>query len=103
MEKSNMENKVVNPSQQVGEAKKSSKRVLQGKVVSNKTDKTIVVKIERQVAHPLYKKYYKRSKKIMAHDELNQCNQGDTVKVIETRPMSARKRWSLVEIVEKVK
>lgn len=82
---------------------KSNKRILQGKVFSNKADKTIVVKIVRQVAHPLYKKYYKKTKKIMAHDELNACTIGDTVKVKECRPLSRNKRWELVEIVEKAK
>ncbi|MDZ4746451.1 MAG: 30S ribosomal protein S17 [bacterium] len=72
-----------------------------GKVVSNKADKTIVVSIERQVAHPIYKKYFKRTKKLMAHDEANDCNIGDLVKVIETRPLSARKRWRLVEIIKR--
>ncbi|TAL69471.1 MAG: 30S ribosomal protein S17 [Bacteroidetes bacterium] len=83
--------------------KKSNKRILQGKVFSNKADKTIVVKIVRQVAHPLYKKYYKKTKKIMAHDERNECNIGDTVKVKECRPLSRNKRWELVEIIEKAK
>jgi small subunit ribosomal protein S17 len=82
---------------------KSNKRILQGKVVSNKSNKTILVLIERHVAHPLYKKYYKRSRKVMAHDPNNDCNQGDTVKVIESRPLSARKRWHLLEIVERAK
>ncbi len=77
------------------------KKVRTGKVVSNKADKTIVVSIERQVIHPLYKKYFKQTKKIMAHDEQNQCQIGDTVKVIECRPLSARKRWTLVEIIER--
>lgn len=82
---------------------KSNKRILQGVVVSNKPNKTIIVKIVRQVAHPLYKKYYKRSKKIMAHDEKNECNVGDTVRVIESRPISKMKRWSLIEIIERAK
>ncbi|MBN9398651.1 MAG: 30S ribosomal protein S17 ['Candidatus Kapabacteria' thiocyanatum] len=77
------------------------KKARTGKVVSNKADKTIVVSIERQVIHPLYKKYFKQTKKIMAHDEQNQCQIGDTVKVIECRPLSARKRWTLVEIIER--
>ncbi|NQW29595.1 MAG: 30S ribosomal protein S17 [Ignavibacteria bacterium] len=77
------------------------KKLRTGKVVSNKSNKTIVVTIERQVAHPLYRKYYKQTKKIMAHDEANECNIGDTVKVIESRPLSARKRWRLVEIIER--
>lgn len=72
-----------------------------GKVVSNKADKTIVVAIERQVAHPLYRKYFKQTTKVMAHDEKNECNVGDVVKVIESRPLSARKRWALVEIIER--
>lgn len=86
-----------------GTLKKSHKRILQGKVKSNKPDKTIIVAIERQVAHPLYKKYYKRTKSFMAHDEKNECNQGDTVKIRESRPLSANKRWELVEIVERAK
>jgi len=81
----------------------SNKKVRTGKVVSNKANKTIVVSIERQVAHPLYRKYFKVSNKLMAHDELNECNVGDTVKVIESRPLSARKRWTLVEIIERAK
>ncbi|MBI5325908.1 MAG: 30S ribosomal protein S17 [Ignavibacteriae bacterium] len=83
--------------------KKSNKRILQGKVFSNKADKTIVVKIVRQVAHPLYKKYYKKTKKIMAHDERNECSIGDTVKVKECRPLSRNKRWELIEVIEKAK
>ena len=74
-----------------------------GKVVSNKMDKTIVVAIEDNVKHPLYKKIVKRTYKLKAHDEQNQCSIGDTVKVMETRPLSKDKRWRLVEIVEKVK
>ena len=74
-----------------------------GKVVSNKMDKTIVVAIEHRVKHPLYKKIVKRTYKLKAHDEQNQCSIGDTVKVMETRPLSKDKRWRLVEIVEKVK
>ena len=74
-----------------------------GKVVSNKMDKTIVVAIEDHVKHPLYKKIVKRTYKLKAHDEQNQSSIGDTVKVMETRPLSKDKRWRLVEIVEKVK
>ena len=74
-----------------------------GKVVSNKMDKTIVVAIEDHVKHPLYKKIVKRTYKLKANDEQNQCSIGDTVKVMETRPLSKDKRWRLVEIVEKVK
>ena len=74
-----------------------------GKVVSNKMDKTIVVAIEDHVKHPLYKKIVKRTYELKAHDENNECNIGDTVKVMETRPLSKDKRWRLVEIVEKAK
>ena len=74
-----------------------------GKVVSNKMDKTIVVAIEDHVKHPLYKKIVKRTYKLKAHDEKNDAKIGDTVRVMETRPLSKDKRWRLVEIVEKVK
>ena len=74
-----------------------------GKVVSNKMDKTIVVAIEDHVKHPLYKKIVKRTYKLKAHDENNEYNIGDTVKVMETRPLSKDKRWRLVEVVERVK
>ena len=74
-----------------------------GKVVSNKMDKTIVVAVEDHVKHPLYRKIVKRTYKLKAHDEKNECSIGDTVKVMETRPLSKDKRWRLVEIVEKVK
>lgn len=74
-----------------------------GKVVSNKCDKTITVLVERRVKHPLYGKYVKKSKKFMAHDEANACNQGDLVKIMETRPLSKRKRWSLADILERAK
>lgn len=91
----NSENELVNV--------KINKRILQGKVVSNKADKTIIIKVERQVAHPIYKKYYKKTNKFMAHDENNDCNQGDTVRVRECRPLSKRKSWELVEIVNRAK
>lgn len=81
----------------------SQKRVLVGKVTSNKADKTIIVAVVKQVAHPLYRKYYKKTKKFMAHDEQNECNIGDTVRIRESRPLSARKRWNLLEVVEKAK
>ena len=74
-----------------------------GKVVSNKMDKTIVVAVEDHVRHALYNKIVKRTYKLKAHDENNECNIGDTVKVMETRPLSKDKRWRLVEIVERVK
>ena len=74
-----------------------------GRVVSDKMDKTIVVAIEDNVKHPLYGKIVKRTYKLKAHDENNECNIGDTVKVMETRPLSKDKRWRLVEVVERVK
>ena len=74
-----------------------------GKGVSNKMDKTIVVAIVDHVKHPLYGKIVKRTYKLKAHDENNECNMGDTVKVMETRPLSKDKRWRLVEIIEKAK
>lgn len=74
-----------------------------GVVVSNKMQKSIVVAIERKVAHPIYKKYFKKTTKLMAHDEKNECNIGDVVKIMETRPLSKRKNWRLVEIIEKAK
>ena len=74
-----------------------------GKVVSDKMDKTIVVAIEDNVKHPLYKKIVKRTYKLKAHDENNECNIGDRVKVMETRPLSKDKRWRLVEIIGKAK
>ena len=74
-----------------------------GKVISNKMDKTIVVAIQDNVKHPLYKKIVKRTYKLKAHDENNECKIGDTVRVMETRPLSKDKRWRLVEIVEKAK
>ena len=74
-----------------------------GKVVSDKMDKTIVVAVEDHVKHPLYNKIVKRTYKLKAHDENNECNIGDKVKVMETRPLSKDKRWRLVEVMEKVK
>ena len=74
-----------------------------GKVVSEKMDKTIVVAVENHVKHPLYKKIVKKTYKLKAHDENNECRIGDTVKVMETRPLSKDKRWRLVEIMEKAK
>ena len=74
-----------------------------GKVVSNKMQKTIVVAVEDHVKHPLYNKIVKRTYKLKAHDENNECNIGDTVKVMETRPLSKDKRWRLVEVIERAK
>jgi small subunit ribosomal protein S17 len=74
-----------------------------GIVVSNKMKKTISVAIEKRVPHPIYRKYFKKTTKLMAHDEQEICNIGDKVKIMETRPLSKRKRWRLVEIIEKAK
>ena len=82
---------------------RASRKVKMGIVVSDKMDKTIVVKIEDFVRHPLYGKRVKRTKKFKAHDELNTCGIGDKVKIMETRPLSRDKRWRLVEIIEKAK
>ena len=79
------------------------KRILQGVVVSDKMDKTIVVAVKDNVRHSLYNKIVKRTYKLKAHDENNECKIGDTVRVMETRPLSKDKRWRLVEIVERAK
>ncbi|GGJ04974.1 30S ribosomal protein S17 [Shewanella hanedai] len=76
-------------------------RTLQGRVLSNKMDKSITVAIERKVKHPLYGKYLKRTTKIHAHDEQNQCNDGDLVTIRECRPLSKTKSWTLVEVINK--
>ena len=85
------------------EKRTSSRKVRVGKVVSDKMDKTVVVAISDRVTHPLYKKIVGRTYKLKAHDENNTCGVGDTVKVMETRPLSKDKRWRVVEIVEKAK
>jgi len=74
-----------------------------GVVSSNKMDKTIVVKVERKIKHPLYGKFLKKTTSFHAHDEKNECSIGDTAKIMESRPLSKTKRWRLVEVVEKVK
>ncbi len=79
------------------------KQTLQGIVKSDKMDKTIVVEITMRKLHPLYKKYVTRSKRIKAHDEQNEAHEGDTVRVVECRPLSRDKRWRLAEVVEKAK
>ncbi len=79
------------------------KMIKQGVVVSDKNDKTIVVRVQRQYIHPLYKKTVRRHKKFMAHDENNEAHEGDVVQIVEYRPMSARKRWALHKIVERSK
>jgi len=78
-----------------------NKMIRSGVVVSNKADKTVVVKVERKFQHPLYSRTVKQSKKFMAHDETNACQIGDVVKIVESRPLSKRKRWAVLEIVQK--
>ena len=82
---------------------RNSRKVRTGRVISAKMDKTIIVKIERTMKHPLYGKIVKRFMKLYAHDEKNDANPGDSVRVMETRPLSSLKRWRLVEIVERAK
>lgn len=79
------------------------RKVRVGKVVSDKMDKSIVVSVERKVKHPMYGKFVKKTSRFMAHDENNECGIGDTVRIMETRPLSKSKRWRLVEIIEKAK
>ena len=87
----------------MNEIRTTSRKTRVGKVVSDKMDKTVVVTVEDRVAHPIYKKIIKRTYRLKAHDENNECGVGDTVKVMETRPLSKDKRWRVVEIVEKAK
>lgn len=82
---------------------RGNRKVRNGTVVSDKMDKTVVVAIETFVTHPLYKKQLKRTVKFKAHDENNECGIGDTVKIMETRPLSKDKRWRVVSIIEKAK
>ena len=84
-------------------AERNLRKTRVGKVVSNEMDKTIVVAIQDNVKHPLYKKIIKRTIKLKAHDEQNVCNIGDRVEIMETRPLSKDKRWRLVEVIEKAK
>jgi small subunit ribosomal protein S17 len=83
--------------------KRALRKTRTGVIVSDKMDRSILVAIERKVAHPIYRKYFKKTTKLMAHDENNECKVGDVVKIMETRPLSKRKKWRLVEIVEKAK
>ena len=77
------------------------RKILRGEVVSNRMQKTITVEVERRVRHPIYERVVKRSKKFHAHDEQNQCQIGDIVRIVETRPLSKTKRWRLLEIVQR--
>ena len=83
--------------------KRGRRKSKTGSVVSSKMNKSIVVSVERLVKHPLYGKYFRKTSKFMAHDEENQCQVGDKVKIVETRPLSKLKRWRLVEVIEKAK
>ena len=87
----------------MNEIRTSSRKTREGKVVSDKMDKTVVVIVEDRVAHPIYKKIIKRTYRLKAHDEQNSCGVGDRVRVMETRPLSRDKRWRVVEIIEKAK
>lgn len=88
---------------QAESARTTRRKIRVGKVVSNKMEKSIVVSIERRVPHPIYRKYFKRTTTLMAHDEKREAGIGDVVRIMETRPLSKRKRWRLVEIVERAK
>jgi small subunit ribosomal protein S17 len=83
--------------------KRGRRKSKTGSVVSSKMKQSIVVSVERLIKHPLYGKYFRKTSKFMAHDEENQCQVGDTVKIVETRPLSKLKRWRLVEVIDKAK
>lgn len=85
------------------ELKRALRKERIGIVTSNKMNKSVVVSVERKVKHPKYGKFVKQTKKFVAHDEKNECNIGDTVKIMETRPLSKTKRWRLIEILERAK
>ncbi len=84
-------------------AKRNLRKTRVGRVASDKMDKTISVLVERKLRHPIYGKFVKKSKKFLAHDEKNECGVGDLVKIMETRPLSKRKCWRLIEVIEKAK
>lgn len=88
---------------EIAPVRTTRRKVRVGTVVSNKMQKSIVVRLERRVPHPIYKKYFKRTTQLMAHDEKGEAGMGDTVKIMETRPLSKRKRWRLVEILKKAR
>ncbi len=89
--------------QEKKESSRAQRKTRIGKIISHKMQKSVVVSIERQVKHPLYGKYVKKTSTFMAHDENNDAKEGDTVLIMETRPLSKRKRWRLVEILERAK
>jgi len=84
-------------------ARRGERKIRQGRVVSTAMDKTVVVEIQRTTTHPLYRKTLNRTEKLLAHDETNDVNVGDRVRVSETRPLSKRKRWRVVEVIERAK
>lgn len=84
-------------------AERNLRKTRVGVVTSNKMDKTITISVERRLRHPIYGKFVKKTNKFMAHDENNDCNIGDTVRIMEMRPLSKNKRWRLVEIIERAK
>ncbi len=84
-------------------AERNLRKQRTGVVTSNKMEKSITISVERKVKHPIYGKFVKKTTKFIAHDEKNECNEGDVVKIMETRPLSKNKRWRLLEIVEKAK
>lgn len=85
------------------ELNRNSRKLITGRVTSSKMDKTIVVSVVSKIKHAKYHKYFKKSKKFYAHDETNTCNANDIVKIMETRPLSSKKRWRLVEVIERAK
>jgi len=85
------------------EATRNLRKERVGQVISNKMNKSITVAVQRKVKHPIYGKFIRKTTKFMAHDEKNECNIGDTVKIMETRPLSKNKRWRLIDIIEKAK
>ena len=99
----NSQNSEQQSEMQVSEVKRAKRKERVGKVTSNKMQKSITVVVEKRIKHPMYKKYYNKTTKFMAHDEKNECNIGDTVKIMETKPYSKNKRWRLVEVIVKAK
>ena len=97
------EHEIVQEGQEAQAPVVKHKKTRIGLVTSTKMDKSITVSVERKLRHPIYGKYVKKTKKFVAHDELNDCNEGDLVKIIESRPLSKRKRWRLTEILERAK
>jgi small subunit ribosomal protein S17 len=96
-------NEVAEVAEAAEKAHRRARKTRVGQVVSDKMDKTVVVSIERRVQHPVYGKMIRRTKKLKAHDEANEAKTGDTVRIMETRPMSKDKRWRVVEIVERAR